>query len=354
MRLLKKRRTKLALTAALATMVAATVAGPALAAVNVTGAGASFPAPLYQRWASHFKKARINYQPTGSGAGIAAIKAGTVNFGGSDAPLTSADLSKFGLVQFPSCVGGLVPIVNLPGVGSNKLKLDGATLAGIYLGTIKTWNNAAIKKLNPGLSLPGSQIFVVHRADSSGSTWIFTHYLSAVSGTWASRVGSGTTVKWPVGIGGNGSADVAAKVRQAKGRIGYVEYAYALQARIPFAKLRNKAGSFVSPSLSSFKAAAASAKWSPSAGFATIMVNAGGKGSWPIAGASFVLMKKNTGGGSYPAIHGALQYFDWAYKNSTAKSDATALQYVGIPSSVVTAVEKVWHASIKAGGKAAW
>jgi phosphate transport system substrate-binding protein len=349
---LKRRSTKLALVAALATMVAATVAGPVLAVPSVTGGGATFPAPLYSRWASHFHAAKINYQPTGSAAGISAIKYGTVAFGGSDAPLSASDLSKFGLVQFPSCVGGLVAIVNLQGITSGKLKLDGPTLAGIFAGTIKTWNNPAIKRLNPGVSLPSTPVYPVHRSDGSGSTWIFTHYLQAIGGAWHS--GSGTTVRWPGGAGFNGSAGVAAGVKQLKGRIGYVEYAYALQAHIPYVQLKNKAGKYVMPNLAGFQAAAASAKWVPSAGFATIMVNAAGAKSWPIAGASFVIMKKNTSAASYTTIHAALSYFNWAYTNSTAKADAKALQYVSMPSSVVTNVKKVWHASIKAGGRAAW
>ncbi len=355
MRLLKRRSTKFALMAALTTMVAVTVAGPVLAVPSVTGGGATFPAPLYQRWASHFKGAKINYQPTGSGAGIASIKAGTVSFGGSDAPLSSAELGASGLVQFPSCVGGLVAIVNLPGIGAGKLKLDGTTLAGIYSGSITTWNNPAITKLNPGVNLPGTRITPVHRSDGSGSTWIFTHYLAAVSGTWKSKVGvGGTTVRWPTGLGYSGSAGVAAAVKQASGRIGYVEYAYAIQARIPYTLLKNRAGKFVGPSISGFQSAATSANWVPSQGFATVMVNAAGAKSWPIAGASFILMKANTSAASYDTIHAVLQYFDWAYKNSTAKSDAVALSYVSMPTNVVTSVEKVWHASIKAGGKACW
>jgi phosphate transport system substrate-binding protein len=351
---LKRRSTKLALVTALAAMVAAVVAGPALAAPTVNGSGATFPAPLYQKWASNFKLARINYVGVGSGAGISAIKAGTVTFGGTDAPLSASDLSAFGLVQFPSCVGGLVPIVNIQGVGAGKLKLTGTILAGIYLGTITNWNNAAIRSLNPGLGISGP-ITVVHRSDSSGSTWIFTHYLAAVNGQWKSRCGPGsTTVPWPKGIAGNGSNGVATLVKQRRGAIGYVEYAYAQTARIPYVKLRNRAGKVVSPNLNSFRAAAASARWAPSAGFATIMVNARGTSSWPIAGASFVLMKKNTGASSYASVHGALQYFDWAYKNGTAKANAKSLQYVSMPSSVVTAVEKVWRSSIKAGGKPAW
>jgi len=352
MSLLNRRSTRLALVAALATMVTAAIAGPAFAAVTVTGAGATFPAPLYQRWASHFKIAKINYQPVGSGAGQAAIKAGTVSFGGSDAPLSTADLSKYGLVQFPSCVGGLVAIVNLPGIGSGRLKLDGTTLTGIYLGTITTWNNNAIKKLNPGVNLPSSRILTVHRSDASGSTWIFTHYLTAVNGTWASKVGANMSVRWPNGLGANGSAGVAAAVKQATGRIGYVEYAYALQARIPYVQMKNKAGQFVSPSLRSFSAAASNARWSPSDGFAANIVNAAGSASWPISGPSFVIMKKNTAASTYATIHAALQYFDWGYKSG--KADASALQYVSMPSSVVGAVEKMWHSSIKAGTKAAW
>jgi phosphate transport system substrate-binding protein len=353
----KKRIAQLVALTGLVTMAFATLIAPAMAAVSITGAGATFPAPLYSKWSADYysktaKKVKVNYQSIGSGGGIAAIKAGTVLFGGSDAPLTAADLKKFSLVQFPTCVGGVVPIVNLTGVGSGKLKLTGTILAQIYMGKITKWNAASIKALNPGVSLPSTKIYPVHRSDSSGTTWIFTHYLSAVNGDWAKKVGASTSVHWPIGTGEKGSELVAAQVKRLKGSIGYVEYAYSQQARIPWAKLRNRSNAYVSPTLASFKAAAGSAKWSAGNGFGTIFVNASGKSSWPIAGASFVIVKKSTG--NYTNAHTMFQFFDWAYKNATGKSDAGKLRYVSMPSGVISAVEKVWHAQVKAGGKAAW
>jgi phosphate transport system substrate-binding protein len=340
--------------AAAATVALAALAGPAMAAITINGAGATFPYPLYTAWAGQYKAktgVKINYQGIGSGGGIAAIKAGTVLFGATDAPLTSSELGDASLVQFPMCIGGVVPVVNLSGVTSGKLKLTGPVLADIYLGNIKKWNDSRIKSLNPGVSLPATTIGVVHRSDSSGTSWIFTNYLSAVSSSWKSKVGAGKTVSWPTGVGGKGNEGVAAVVKQGKGRIGYVEYAYAKQARIPYTQLKNKSGKWILPSLNSFKAAAAQAKFSASNGFATIMVNTGGT-SWPITGASFILVKKTNK--DYTTTHAMLKFFDWAYKDSSAKSKATALQYVSIPSKTVTAVESVWHKEIKAGGKVAW
>jgi len=337
----------------LAAVLFAVVVAPAMAAVTINGAGATFPAPLYYKWANDFKAKtgnKVNYQAIGSGGGISAIKAGTVLFGGSDTPLTAADLSSSGLVQFPSCIGGVVPIVNLPGITNGKLKLTGAVLADIYLGKITTWNASAIKALNPGVSLPSSRILVVHRSDASGTSWIFTKYLSAVSGEWASKVGADKSVRWPVGVAGKGNEGVAALVKQSKGRIGYVEYAYSVQSRIPWTQMRNAAGKFVSPSLSSFAAAASGASWSAANGFGTVMVNAKGAKSWPITGASFVIVKKSTG--DYATAHAMFQFWDWAYKSG--RSQASALQYVSMPLSVVKNVEKVWHSQVKAGGKAAW
>jgi phosphate transport system substrate-binding protein len=354
MRTGKRRfRTLLGLIAAVS-VAGAVLAGPALAAITVNGAGATFPYPLYTSWAGQYKAktgVKINYQGIGSGGGIAAIKAGTVLFGGTDAPLSSSELSSAGLVQFPMCIGGVVPIVNLPGVAAGKLKLTGTVLAQIYLGQIKTWNDSRIKSLNPGVGLPSTKIAVVHRSDGSGTTWIFTHYLSAVSSAWKGQVGADKAVKWPVGIGGKGNEGVAALVKQAKGRIGYVEYAYAKQSRIPWTQLKNKSGKWILPSLNSFKAAAATAKFSAANGFATVMVNTGGT-SWPITGASFILVKKNNK--EYATTNAMLKFFDWDYKNATAKSTATRLNYVSIPSKVVSAVESVWHKQIKAGGKVAW
>jgi phosphate transport system substrate-binding protein len=353
MRSPKKRiRTLVAVTAAVTTAFAA-LAGPALAAITVNGAGATFPYPLYSAWAGMYKSkgVKVNYAQIGSGGGIAAIKNGTVLFGATDAPLTTAELNTSSLVQFPMCIGGVVPVVNLSGIGAGKLKLDGTTLARIYLGQIKTWNDAAIKKLNPGVKLPGTRIGVVHRSDSSGTSWIFTNYLSAVSSTWKSKVGAGKTVKWPTGVAGNGNAGVAAVVKQAKGRIGYVEYAYARDAKLAYTQLKNKSGKWILPSLNTFKSAAATAKFSASNGFASIMVNSGGS-TWPITGASFILVKKTNK--DYTTTHAMLKFFDWAYKNSSAKTKASVLQYVSIPSKVVTSAESVWHKNIKAGGKVAW
>jgi phosphate transport system substrate-binding protein len=354
MRYPRRRIKTFVVVAAAATVALAALAGPAMAAITINGAGATFPYPLYTAWAGQYKAktgVKINYQGIGSGGGIAAIKAGTVLFGATDAPLTSSELSSASLVQFPMCIGGVVPVVNLSGVTSGKLKLTGPVLAEIYLGNIKKWNDSRIKSLNPGVSLPATTISVVHRSDSSGTSWIFTNYLSAVSSSWKSKVGAGKTVSWPTGVGGKGNEGVAAVVKQGKGRIGYVEYAYAKQARIPYAQVKNKSGKWILPSVNSFTAAAAQAKFSASNGFATIMVNTGGT-SWPITGASFILVKKTNS--DYTTAHAMLKFFDWAYKDSSAKSKATALQYVSIPSKTVTAVESVWHKEIKAGGKAAW
>jgi phosphate transport system substrate-binding protein len=353
MRSAKSRTTLVAGLVGLAAVLLAVIVAPALAAVTINGAGATFPAPLYYKWANDWKAKtgnKVNYQAIGSGGGISAIKAGTVLFGGSDTPLTAADLSASGLVQFPSCIGGVVPIVNLPGIGNGKLKLSSTVLADIYLGKITAWNASAIKALNPGVNLPSTRILVVHRSDASGTSWIFTKYLSAVSGEWASKVGADKSVRWPVGVAGKGNEGVAALVKQTKGRIGYVEYAYSVQSRIPWAQVRNAAGKFVSPSLSTFAAAAAGASWSAANGFGTVMVNAKGANSWPITGASFVLVKKSTG--DYATAHAMFQFWDWAYKSG--RGGASALQYVSMPTPVIKAVEKVWHAQVKAGGKAAW
>ena len=355
MRTARKRITTLLTAAVLAIVCVALLAGPALAAVTITGAGATFPYPLYSKWAKDYQASsgvKVNYQPIGSGGGIAAIKAGTVLFGGSDAPLTSSELTSASLVQFPMCVGGVVPIYKVSGIASGKLKLTGPVLADIYLGKITKWSDAPIKALNPGIKLPSSRINVVHRSDASGTTWIFTHYLSAVSSAWRSKVGADKSVRWPVGVGAKGNEGVAALVQRTSNSIGYVEYAYAKQSGIAFAQLKNKSGKWVLPSLRSFAAAASGANWQSSNGFGTVLVNAGGTGSWPIAGASFVLVKKSTG--NYATAHAMFKFFDWAYNSTKAKSAASQLQYVSMPSSVVKAVEAVWHKQVKAGGKAAW
>lgn len=333
------------------------VTPPAFAAVTVNGAGATFPYPIYSKWAkSYYEKTgvKVNYQPIGSGGGISAIKAGTVLFGGTDAPLKSAELSSAGLVQFPTVVGGVVAIVNIPGVGTGKLKLTGPVLAKIYLGQVTKWNHSSIKSLNPGLSLPSSTINVVHRSDSSGTTWIFTNYLSAVSSDWKSKVGANKSVRWPKGVGAKGNEGVASAVQRTRSSIGYVEYAYAKQARIPYTQLKNKAGRWVLPTLSSFTAAASQARWSASNGFYTLIVNMGGSSTWPIVGATFVLVRKNMAADKYEAAKAMFKFFNWCYTNTSARSMATQLQYVNLPSSAITSIKTVWRNQVRAGGKPVW
>ncbi len=355
MRFPKKRIKTFAAVAAAATLALALLAGPAMAAITINGAGATFPYPLYTSWAGMYKAktgVKVNYQGIGSGGGIAAIKNGTVLFGATDAPLAASDLSSSGLAQWPMTIGGVVPVVNLSGVGAGKLKLTGAVVADIYLGNIKKWNDSRIKSLNPGVKLPSSNIVVVHRSDSSGTSFIWSSYLTAVSSSWKSKIGASKAPAWPVGIGGKGNEGVAALVKQAKGRIGYVEYAYAKQGRLAYTQLKNKSGKYILPSLNAFKLAAATAKFSgASSGFVATMVNSGGT-SWPITGPTYILMKKSNG--NYTNANAALKFFNWDFTNSSAKNKATALQYVNIPSKTVTAIKKMWHSTIKAGGKPAW
>ncbi len=350
-----KRRFRTIVAVVVATTIAlATLAGPAMAAVTINGAGGTFPYPLYTAWAGMFKTAtgnKVNYQGIGSGGGITAIEAGTVNFGASDAPLSTSDLNAHGLAQWPMCIGGVVPVVNLSGIGAGKLKLTGSVLADIYLGNITKWNDSRIKSLNPGVNLPSTAIYVVHRSDSSGTSFIYTSYLSAVSSSWKSKVGAGKTVSWPKGVGGKGNEGVAAIVKQGTGRIGYVEYAYARQSRLSWTQLKNKSGKWILPTLTSFKAAAAQATFPASSGFVSNMVNSGGT-SWPISGATYILVKKSNK--DYTTAHTMLSFFNWAYTNTSAKNKATALQYVTIPSKTVAAVKSMWHSQVKGGGKAAW
>lgn len=308
-------------------------------AQDVTGAGASFPAPLYARWAADYNKAtgnRINYQSVGSGAGIRQISGKTVDFGASDAPLKDEDLAKDGLVQFPMVIGGVVPVVNIAGIATRQMKLSGAVLGDIYLGKITKWNDAAIAGLNPGLKLPDAQIAVVRRADGSGTSFIFTNYLSKVNEQWKSKVGEGTAVKWPTGAGGKGNEGVAAFVQRLPNSIGYVEYAYAKQNKMTYPLLQNAAGIFVAPDDASFKAAAAGADWAKS--FYQILTNQPGKESWPITGATFIVMHARQDKPQQAAA--ALRFFDWAYKNG----DQTALEldYVPMPDSVKSAARRQW------------
>ncbi len=329
----------------------ATLAFAGLAAAqDVTGAGASFPAPLYAKWASDYNKAagaKVNYQSVGSGAGIKQIDAKTVAFGASDMPLKDEDLAKKGQVQFPTVIGGVVPVINIQGVQPGQLRLNGQVLGDIFLGKIAKWSDPAIKALNPGLNLPDAAISPVRRADGSGTTFIFTNYLSKVNAEWKSKVGEGTAVNWPTGAGGKGNEGVAAFVGRLPNSIGYVEYAYVKQNKMNYALMQNAAGQFVSPDDTAFKAAAAGADWDKS--FYQILTNQPGAQSWPLTGATFILMHKVQDKPAEAAA--ALKFFAWAYKNG----DKTALDldYVPMPDSVKARITKLWSTEIKdAGGKA--
>ncbi len=324
------------------------VAGLA-SAQEVTGAGASFPAPLYSKWAADYNKAtgvKINYQSVGSGAGIRQIDAKTVAFGASDMPLKDDELAKKGQIQFPTVIGGVVPVVNIKGIAPGQMRLNGQVLGDIFLGKITKWNDAAIKALNPSLNLPDAAIAPVRRADGSGTTFIFTNYLSKVNAEWKAKVGEGTAVNWPTGAGGKGNEGVAAFVQRLPNSIGYVEYAYVKQNKMTFAQMQNAAGQFVSPDDAAFKAAAAGAKWNES--FYQILTNQPGAQSWPITGATFILMHKVQDKPAEAAA--ALKFFDWAYKNGDKTADD--LDYVPMPASVKQQVERLWGAEIKdAAGK---
>jgi phosphate transport system substrate-binding protein len=329
-------------TIALASLALAGVA----AAQDVTGAGASFPAPLYAKWAADYNKAtgvKINYQSVGSGAGIKQIDAKTVAFGASDMPLKDDELAKKNQVQFPMVIGGVIPVVNIKGIAPGQLRLNGQVLGDIYLGKITKWNDAAIKSLNPSLALPDAAIAPVRRADGSGTTFIFTNYLSKVNADWKAKVGEGTAVNWPAGAGGKGNEGVAAFVGRLPNSIGYVEYAYVKQNKMTYALMQNAAGQFVAPEDSAFKAAAAGADWSKS--FYQILTNQPGAQSWPLTGATFILMHKVQ---DKPAEAAAtLKFFDWAYKNGDKTADD--LDYVPMPAAVKAQVEKLWTAEVKDG-----
>jgi phosphate transport system substrate-binding protein len=319
------------------------------AAQDVTGAGASFPAPLYAKWASDYNKAtsvKINYQSVGSGAGIKQIDAKTVDFGASDMPLKDDELKAKNLVQFPTVIGGVVPVVNIKGIAPGQLKLSGQVLGDIYLGKISNWNDPAIKALNPTLPLPDAAIAQVRRADGSGTSFIFTNYLSKVNAEWKTKVGEGTAVNWPVGAGGKGNEGVAAFVGRLPNSIGYVEYAYVKQNKMTYAQLKNAAGNFVSPDDTAFKAAAAGADWSKS--FYQILTEQAGKDSWPITGATFILMQKAQDKPAQAAA--SLKFFEWAYKNGDKTADD--LDYVPMPVAVKTIVEKSWADIKDTSGKA--
>ena len=328
--------------------VAAVAATGLAMAQDVTGAGATFPAPLYAKWAGDYNKAtgvKINYQSVGSGAGIKQIDAKTVAFGASDMPLKDDELAKKGQMQFPTVIGGVVPVVNIKGIAPGQLKLNGQVLGDIYLGKITKWNDAAVKALNPSLPLPDAAIAVVRRADGSGTSFIFTNYLSKVNAEWKSKVGEGTAVNWPTGAGGKGNEGVAAFVGRLPNSLGYVEYAYVKQNKMTYALMQNAAGNFVAPEDTAFKAAAAGAEWSKS--FYQILTNQQGKDAWPLTGATFILMHKVQ---DKPADAVAtLKFFEWAYKNGDKTADD--LDYVPMPAVVKTQIEKAWGEIKDASGK---
>ncbi len=325
------------------------VAGAAHAAA-ITGAGATFPAPLYAKWAEAYKAktgVALNYQAVGSGAGIRQIKAATVDFGASDKPLKPDEQSSAGLTQFPTVIGGVVPVVNLPGVTSNQLRLDGPTLAAIFLGDIKRWNDPKIAALNPGRALPGLPITVAHRSDGSGTSFLFTSYLSKVSAGWAGRVGANDAVEWPAGQGGKGNDGVAAIVRQTPGAIGYVEFVYVKQGKLASVAMKTASGAFVEPSAANFAAAAARADWAHAPGYYLLLLNQPGATAWPISGATFILMYKNP---KNPAASTeVLKFFDWCYANGDAQ--ASNLDYVPLPAVIKAQIRRSWASEITAGGR---
>jgi len=333
------------------TMLALTLTAAAsiAAAQDATGAGASFPAPIYAKWADAYNKAsgaRINYQSVGSGAGIKQIKGKTVDFGASDAPLSDEDLAKDGLMQFPTVIGGVVPVVNIKGIQPGQIKMSGELLADIYLGKVTKWNDAALVALNPGVPLPDAAIAVVRRADGSGTSFIFTNYLSKVNADWKAKVGEGTAVNWPTGAGGKGNEGVSAFVQRLPNSIGYVEYAYAKQNKMSYVMLKNAAGNFVAPDDVNFKAAAAGADWSRS--FYQVLTNQAGKDAWPLTGATFILMHKVQDKPGQATA--ALKFFDWAY--GSGDKMANDLEYVALPEALKTLVRKQWGEIKDASGKA--
>ena len=332
--------------AAAATLAAGSLLAPVAFAADITGAGASFPFPLYSKWAEAYKKVtsnNVNYASQGSGAGIKAIIAKTVHFGATDAPMSGPDLEKNGLIQFPAIMGGVVPVFNLKGIETKQLRMTGPLLADIYMGKVKVWNDPAIVALNKDLKLPGDAITVVQRSDGSGTSFLFTNYLSKVSADWKSGPGEGTSIKWPVGVGGKGNEGVSQYVQRINGSIGYVEYAYAKQNKMTYALLRNRDGQFTFPDDSTFKAAAAGAEWSKVPGMGVILTDQVGKDSWPITGASFILMHRvqdNPNNGRE-----VLKFFEWAFKNG--EKLAEELDYVHMPAAVVQQIQADWKKNLR-------
>ena len=321
---------------------------------DITGAGATFPFPIYAKWAEDYKKIsgfNMNYQSIGSGAGIRQIQAKTVDFGATDAPLNKEQLDKYGLLQFPAIIGGVVAVINVEGIASGAMKLTGPVLADIYLGKIKLWNDPALVALNPGLKLPGDAITVVRRSDGSGTTFLFVDYLSKVSPEWKTKVGVGNAVSWPEGVGGKGNEGVSAYVQRIKGSIGYVEYVYAKKNKMSHTSLRNQAGTFVQPDDTTFQAAATGADWAKTPGMGVVLTDQPGKDSYPITGASFILMYKN----QVNADKGlsVLKFFDWAFTNGDKA--ATELEYVPMPVAVENQIRAIWKAEVKGpNGQALW
>ncbi|WP_371861633.1 phosphate ABC transporter substrate-binding protein PstS [Pseudoduganella albidiflava] len=330
----------------------AAVAFTTAAAADMTGAGATFPYPIYAKWAEQYKASTgngLNYASVGSGAGIKQIKAKTVDFGASDMPLKAEDLDEAGLMQFPAIMGGVVTVVNLPGIAPGQLKLTGQVVGDIFLGKITKWNDPAIATLNAGVKLPDDDITVVHRADSSGTSFLFTDFLSKTNPEFKSKVGANSAVKWPTGVGGKGNEGVAANVQRIKGAIGYVEWAYAKKSKMQHTQLRNKDGVFLQPDDENFKAAAANAEWTKTPGFGVVLTDQAGKQSWPITGVSFILMYKQQA----DAAKGkeVVKFFDWAFTNGDKA--AVELDYVPLPDTVVKQVQAAWKQNLKdASGKA--
>jgi phosphate transport system substrate-binding protein len=339
--------TRLAVTGAAIGLSAAAMAA------DISGAGATFPYPIYAKWADAYKKLTgigLNYQSIGSGGGIKQIKAKTVTFGASDMPLKPDDLKAAGLLQFPMIIGGVVPVVNVKGVAPGQLQLDGATVAAIYLGDITQWNDPQIKRLNPKLALPGTAIAPVYRSDGSGTNFLFSEYLSKASPKFMSTIGANTSVQWPTGIGAKGNEGVANMTTQTDGAIGYVEYAYATQNKMAYTLLTNKAGKAVAPSAQSFQAAAANADWAHSDAYYVILTDQAGAASWPITGASFILVYKQPDDAT--AVNSALKFFAWAYHDGATM--AAELDYVPLPAPLIAQVKKTWASEIMSGGRPVW
>ena len=327
-------------------MVALALTSTVVSAADITGAGATFPYPIYSKWSEAYKAATgigLNYQSIGSGGGIKQIKAKIVDFGASDMPLKQEELDKEGLMQFPAIIGGVVPIVNIDGVAAGQLKLTSDVIADIYMGKITKWDHPSITAINPGVKLPNANISVVHRSDGSGTTFIWTNWLSKTNQEWADKIKDGTAVRWPTGVGGKGNEGVSAVVQQLKNSIGYVEYAYAKRNKIPHAQVKNRDGNFVQPSDDTFKAAAANADWNSAPGMYLLLTDQKGKDAWPITGASFILMHKQQA----DALTGraVLKFFDWSYKNGSKMSED--LEYVHLPQSVIKLVQDNWKRDLK-------